>query len=189
MNMLTWCFIFVIILFTGCSYTQPAITEPHGIVQALGELRILKINDERVINLGTTYVFRVAPGQHTFLLERGHNKHVPAKGTNSPYATFPLEIKEGMHYYLDVGLEFDSNELLFGIDLKNVKSWYPILKKEISAEEVKEIKSQKYRKLPTPKLRNKTIEEQQKKIEEQQRIIDEQLKKIEEQQRLLDQQK
>ena len=94
-----------------------------------------------------------------------------------------------MHYYLDVGLEFDSNELLFGIDLKNVKSWYPILKKEISAEEVKEIKSQKYRKLPTPKLRNKTIEEQQKKIEEQQRIIDEQLKKIEEQQRLLDQQK
>lgn len=182
----------------GCSYNQPLQTEPHGIVQALGELRILKIDDERVINFGSKHIYRVAPGNHTFLLERGHAKNAPVQGTKSPYAVFPLEVKDGMHYYLDAATNTESSDLFFGFSMKDVVSWYPVLKREISIEEAKEQQDRVERgKLPIPKSseryktieKQKTIEEQQKKIEEQQRIIDEQLKKIEEQQRLIDQQK
>lgn len=195
--MLKWCLLLISIIMIGCSYKQPLQTEPHGIVQALGELRILKIDDERVINFANKHIYRLAPGSHTLLLERGYSKNKPVQGTKSPYAVFPLEVKDGMYYYLDAATNTEDNDLFFGFSMKDVVSWYPVLKREVTIEEAREQQDRIDRgKLPIPKSdqkkkfteKQKTIEEQQKKIEEQERIINEQLKKIEEQERIINQQ-
>ncbi|NUM35177.1 MAG: hypothetical protein HUU50_11570 [Candidatus Brocadiae bacterium] len=128
--MFKWYFLLFAIFFAGCAYRQPDLSEPYGIIQPLGGIRVLKVNGERVFDITGEYVLRVSPGKHTFLLARGHNEKTPVEGTESPYSQFPLEIEEGTCYYIEPGLKYGLNNLFFGTGFKEIVSWKPLIKKQ-----------------------------------------------------------
>ncbi len=131
--MLKWCyFIIICCCFTlGCGYIQPEVFEPHGIIQPVNGIRILKIDNERVISLLGDYVVRVTPGKRRLLLAVGQNEKTPVDGTKNPFAKMIVDIEEGMCYYIEPQYRYGMNNIFFGAGFKEIKAWKPLLKKAL----------------------------------------------------------
>ena len=151
--MLKWCyFIIICCCFTlGCGYIQPEVFEPHGIIQPVNGIRILKIDNERVISLLGDYVVRVTPGKRRLLLAVGQNEKTPVDGTKNPFAKMIVDIEEGMCYYIEPQYRYGMNNIFFGAGFKEIKAWKPLLKKAlpISGYQTKTIAT------PTPETTTK----------------------------------
>ncbi len=128
--MLKWYCLLLACILIGCGYTQPDLNERYGIIQPLGGIRILKVDQERVISLAGDYIIRVYPGQRHLLLGAGHNEKTFVEGTKSPFAKMTIDVEEGMCYYIEPKYTYGLNDLFFGAGFQEIKGWKPTLKKQ-----------------------------------------------------------
>ena len=125
-----WSYWLIVLILAGCGYTQPKVSEPYGLLQPVGGVRILKINGDHVVTFDGNYVLRVTPGKTKLMLAHGHNSKTPVEGSKSPYAKMIIEVKEGICYYIKAKFRFGLNKLFFGAGFKEVKSWQPVIAKQ-----------------------------------------------------------
>lgn len=132
--------IFSLITFAGCGYEQPALDQPYGIIEPVGNLKILEIDGERIMSLSGDYTIRAVPGPHTLVLNYTNNTKTRAEGSDSYLGKLKLEVEEGMRYYLETKYNYGKENIFFGVNINAVKSWMPALK---NREPIKEYRKQK----------------------------------------------
>lgn len=116
-------------IMAGCGYKEPALDQPYGILHPVGNLKIVEIDDENVVTFSGDYVVRAVPGPHILTLNYGSNHNTPVEGSKSYLGELTVDVKEGTRYYLVAEYYYDSANVLIG-DLKVLRSWKPVLKKE-----------------------------------------------------------
>lgn len=120
---------FLVTIFVGCGYKEPALNEPYGILHPLGSLKIVEIDDEHVMSFSGDYVRRVSPGTHLLTLNYGTNEQTPVEGSKSPIGKLSVDVEEGMRYYLAAEYNYEKRDMLVGLNLSVITSWRPVLKK------------------------------------------------------------